>query len=304
MNKSQRFFVCAAVLILAAALAYTQEKPVDRATVPFSNPSRPGLVKTNVYNGSITVTGYEGSEVVVEARIREIELAGVERESREAVREAVRESMRTRERVQTESSETGEDKRKGLKRIPVASSGLTIEEENNVMSISTSSFKHAVDLTIKVPVRTSLQLKAYNNGDITVENVRGELEVTNHNGAVKLDRISGVVLAHTYNGPVDVTLLELEPNKPMSFSTWNGDIDVTLPASTKASFKMRSDRADIYSDFNVNLSATPKETKEPEKKEGKYQIAFGKFVYGNVNGGGPEFTFQTYNGDIYIRKGK
>ena len=38
--------------------------------------------------------------------------------------------------------------------------------------------------------------------------------------------------------------------------------------------------------------------------KGKYRISFDRFLTGSINGGGPEITFNTFNGDIYIRKGK
>ncbi|HWB97412.1 MAG TPA: hypothetical protein VG672_11935, partial [Bryobacteraceae bacterium] len=40
----------------------------DRTSIAFSDPSRPGTVKVALLNGGITVRGYAGKEVVVEAR--------------------------------------------------------------------------------------------------------------------------------------------------------------------------------------------------------------------------------------------
>ena len=48
------------------------------------------------------------------------------------------------------------------------------EEENNVIRISTESWKRIIDLEIKVPFKTSLKLSCVNSGDIVVENVEGE----------------------------------------------------------------------------------------------------------------------------------
>ena len=35
---------------------------------------------------------------------------------------------------------------------------------------------------------------------------------------------------------------------------------------------------------------------------GKYRIRMDRGVYGSINGGGPEYLFQTMNGDILIHK--
>lgn len=92
------------------------------------------------------------------------------------------------------------------------------------MRVSVQSFKRAVDLTIQVPYSTSLKLNAFNDGDIVVEKVSGEMEVNNHQGALKLTDVSGAVVAHTFNGDVNVTFAKIAPEKPMSFNTFNGDI--------------------------------------------------------------------------------
>jgi hypothetical protein len=81
---------------------------------------------------------------------------------------------------------------------------------------------------------------------------------------------------------------------------------VTLPGTLKADVKMSSEQGDIYSDFKVQVKPQPIKTKEAdegeEEEEGKFRIMFDKTIYGAINGGGPEFTFKTFNGDIYIRK--
>ena len=50
----------------------------------------------------------------------------------------------------------------------------------------------------------------------------------------------------------------------MSFSTMNGDIDVSLPADTKARVKMKADNGEIYSDFEVQQEPGPAGTKVTE----------------------------------------
>ncbi|MGB6867250.1 MAG: hypothetical protein WBE11_16325, partial [Candidatus Aminicenantaceae bacterium] len=112
-------------------------------------------------------------------------------------------------------------------------------------------------------------------------------------------------VAHTYNGEVTVSFKQITPDKPMSFSTWNGDVDVTFPAMVKADVRMKSEMGDVYSDFDIQLKQAPQKAVEDERKEGGgYKISFEKAVYGSINGGGPEFQFKTYHGDIFIRKAK
>ncbi len=257
-----------------AALA--QDPGTDRVTVPFSDPTRPGTVHVNLMAGGITVKGYAGKEVVIEAKSR----------------------------VEGKSQEAAAPGTAGMRRIPNTSGSLKVEEENNVISVGTGLFNRPVDITLQVPTRTSLTLKSINDGDIKVDQVQGEIEVNNINGEVILSQVSGSVVAHALNGDVKVNLVALEPNKPMSFSSMNGDIDVSFPPDLKAAVSLKSDQGEIYSDFDIRMDqpAGKPEVEGTPGKGGKYKIKIDRTMRGTINGGGPEMQFKTFNGDIYLRK--
>ncbi len=292
------------VLGIVAILAFAQEQRVDRVVVPLSIPGKSVLVEAELMRGSITVKGYEGKDVIVEAKVREKSLSGksAEQEAEEGEEEAEENAaVLAGKAVQKKSAE----KAAGMKRISgAASTGLEVEEEDNVVTIETGSWKNAVDLTIQVPSSANLKLGSNNEGDITVENVSGEIEVNNLNGSTHLKNVSGTVIADTLNGEVEVVLTKVTPDKPMSFSTMNGDIDVTFPADIKANVKMKTERGDVYSDFDIVLKPGLQKVEEGKREGGKFRISFEKSILGSINGGGPEFKFNTFNGDIYIRKGK
>src|SRR4029077_18144243 len=245
----------------------------DRITVALSDPSRPARVKVSMVNGGITVKAYEGKEVVVEARVR------------------------NRDNSRNEG---------GPKRLAISTTGLSVEGENNEVNINTESYMHAIDVTVSVPVHTSLKLRAVNDGDIVVTGVDGELDVDDINGSVTLNNISGSAIAHALNGHVHANFLRVNPQKAMAFSSLNGDIDVTFPADLKANVSIRSDRGDVFSDFDVQLRATATSpvVEDSRGKGGKYRVKIDKTVHGTINGGGPEIQFTNFQGQIYIRKFK
>jgi DUF4097 and DUF4098 domain-containing protein YvlB len=279
-NHTRRFpFLFAAVTVAGLTVAafplpaQTQTASGgDRASVTLTDPSRPARVEVSLVSGGITVKAYDGKEIIVEAHAR----------SRES-----------------EKSGSG-----GPKRLEISSTGLSVEEENNQVRISTDSYMRAIDLNISVPSRTSLKLRAVNNGDIVVTGVDGELDVDDVNGSVTLNNVSGSVLAHALNGRVLVTLVKVNPQKPMAFSSLNGDIDVTFPADLKANLSVRSDRGDVFSDFDVQLqTAAPQQIVEDARGHGgRYRVKIDKTVHGTINGGGPEIQFTNFNGAIHIRK--
>ena len=260
--------------LLAAPVAKAQAAPqgTDRINVTLDDPSRPALVKASMVNGGITVKGYEGKEVIVEARPR-----------------------------------NAEDERpspNGMKRLSIMRTGLSVEEENNEVRISTDSHMRAIDLVVTVPQHTSLRLRVVNDGDIVVSDVDGEFDIDNVNGAVTLRNISGSAVAHALNGKLTASFVRVNGQKPMAFSSLNGDIDVTFPADLKATLSIRSDRGDVFSDFDVQMQATTpvQSTDDTHGKGGKYRVKIDKSVHGTVNGGGQEIQLTDFQGTIYIRK--
>ncbi len=278
-NAIARAFLLAFCMLFGAVpTGVVQAQTSDRIAVPFSDPSRPGKLEASLVHGGITIKGYDGKEVIIEAKTRTRIHKG-HRDSREAP--------------------------EGMKRLTVASTGLSVVEEHNEMEVSASSHVRTVDLDIQVPRNTSLSVSTVNNGDITIEKVSGEIEANNVNGEIKIVNVSGTVLANTTNGDVTVSLNKVTSDKPMSFASFNGDVDVTLPANVKADVKLKTEHGDIYSDFDIKLEERAKTIKKDNRAEGgKFRLQVESALYGSINGGGPEFHFSTYNGRIYIRKAK
>ncbi|MBF8296832.1 MAG: hypothetical protein HW389_3377 [Bacteroidetes bacterium] len=197
-----------------------------------------------------------------------------------------------------------------MKLIPNNSTGLTVEEDDNVVTVSTGmrGGSRTVDLTLRVPTNCSMHLSTVNDGNIEVENVNGDLEINNTNGSVRLTGISGSAVAHALNEDLTATFVKLDPQKQLSFSSLNGKIDVTLPSDVKANVYMKSDQGEIYSDFDLKIlteNISPSVTKEENKgKKGKFRVSVEKAMRASINGGGQEIQFTNFNGDIYIRKGK
>ena len=95
----------------------------------------------------------------------------------------------------------------------------------------------------------------------------------------------------------------VDPSRPLSFSTLNGSIDVTLPADLKANVKFKTMRADIYSDFEMALGGSASLAKDASGML-RFRLGFGDGLEGTINGGGVAATFHTLHGTIYLRKKK
>src|SRR5258708_36420270 len=195
------------ILAAAGVAAWAQDASSEHITVPLSDPARRKMVKVSLINGSITVKAYNGKEVIVEAR---------------------GDAGRGRRRPEPPA---------GMHRIDT-SPGLQVEESENTIVIGVSDINRTSEISLQVPMDTSLRLRSINGGNIGVEGVSGDLDIDNTNGNVTVSHVSGSVVAHALNGRVLVSLDRVTPNKAMAFSSLNGNVDISLPADVKANVKM------------------------------------------------------------------
>lgn len=143
----------------------------------------------------------------------------------------------------------------GMHRIG-GSSALDVNEDGNVVRvIGAGRYGNLGDVTILVPAQTSVTIYSTRGGKVAVENIAGEIEVNQVNGEIAITNASGPVVAHSTNGKIVASLSKLTMNKSVSFSIFNGDIDLTLPADAKATLKARADNGDIFTDFDVKVDS-------------------------------------------------
>jgi hypothetical protein len=335
MNKTLLRVLVPALLLtivgIAGLTADTAAAP-ERLVVPLSKPGQPATFEANVMFGSVKISGYDGKDIVIEATARAksvkdgwgplAAIAGATPPAPAAPPARVTGSAGTAVVVPTprparapkalaffddaeKSEKDKQAKAAGLKPVPLAGSGLTVEEENNVVTLEVESWRQAYDLDIKVPAGTSLKIDGANLDKVVIENVSGEIEIESALGGIKLTNVSGPIVAESTNGDIEVVFNRMPAGKPMSFVTFNGDVDVTLPAQAKASFRIKSSMGEVFTDFDLALKAMPAEAeKSTDREGGKYRISLERAVIGSINGGGPELTLQNFNGNIYIRKGK
>jgi DUF4097 and DUF4098 domain-containing protein YvlB len=264
----------ASLVLVVSSLAMAQQDAADQVTVPISDPSRPALLDVSLVSGSITVRGTSRKDVLVVARP---------------------EGDRSRRRFDSDAT--------GLRRIP-QSAGFRITEESNRIKVASDNPNRSISFEIEAPLRTNLKLQTVNGGEILVENVEGDLEVSNVNGGIALNNVGGSITAGTTNGSVRATMTRVTAQRAMAFTSLNGTVDVTLPPSTRANLRLRSDNGDVYSDFDVQLAPSAPVVQENRGANGRYRIRRNRAIVGAINGGGPEFELRTFNSNIYVRRGK
>lgn len=195
-----------------------------------------------------------------------------------------------------------ETRKDGLKKISGSNPSLEVTEEHNEVEINSSHWGSSVKVSLEVPNEIDIDASTYNDGIIVVENVKGELELENYTGPITATNISGILQANTYNGDILVDFKQVKQNTPMSFNTYNGKIDLSLPASSQLDVKAKAEQGDILTGFDLKLNAQSNTNKSRKEHEGERTVYLDNWIRGTINGGGGEFTMETFNGDIYIRK--
>jgi DUF4097 and DUF4098 domain-containing protein YvlB len=190
----------------------------------------------------------------------------------------------------------------GMRRLssPV---GFVVTEENNEVSITAGLPRNGreTDIEVRVPARVNLRLSGRTGDDIIVENVEGQIEATHSNGNIRMTNVGGSVVANTHNGDVVVTFTRLSGEKAMAFSSFNGNVDVTLPPSVKANVRLSSHNGEIFTAFDMQTRTVSAPTVKRDNR--RMRIESDNTIYGSINGGGAEFELRTYNGDVYVRRG-
>jgi hypothetical protein len=274
MNKSTFFvLLSAAALTAVAASGRAQDDDDQRLVVPLSDPSRPAVLEVTLFSGDIEIEGYDGNEIIIvaDAPLRDAD---------------------------------GEEPARpdGLRRIQSSSVGLTVEEGDNKVSVRMDFSPKNVDLEIRVPRRTSVHANLVNGGDIEVIGLNGEHELQNVNGDVVATDISGSAVLNSTNGDVRATFTAVARDSSMSFTSFNGDVDVSLPANLSADLLVTSQQGDVYTDFEFEERPDAGAVQRNVDAGGRRQVRMQRENRYAIGGGGGAIQLRTFNGDIMIRK--
>lgn len=285
------------VMLITSSITSAQG---NEFTVPLSDPAKRGKLKANINYGSITVKGTARKDVLVKYKSVEEDEDDNDNDNDNDNDDRHNHHIDVKVNVNGHSEDKSKSK-DGLKRISGGGIDLEVSENANAVKVHSDSWNHKINLEIEVPSGFDLDVSTYNDGDLMITNIQGELELTNYNGEITALNISGSVVATSYNGEIKVTFDKVTDGTPMSYSTFNGDIDITFPATLKASLKMKTEQGEIFTGFDINIKSTGPIQKK-DAKSGVYKVVVDEWKYGDVNGGGAEISMKNYNGDIYVRK--
>jgi hypothetical protein len=288
MRKHRQCLVpISAVMLAVAALAASAAHAEVTATrmledsVPISSSTGLTVIVANVF-GSVRATAHDRNTVDMRATetLRGDTQADLDRARAEVELRTVREDGRVAFQVRRPNDNCGTD--------------------CSCRCNNWDGYVAEYDIELLVPRDAAIELKTVNDGEIVVDGVRGDFDVRNVNGAVRLSGVRGAGRATTVNGPLEVSF-DRTPPGPTSFKTINGKVEVTFPNDLAADLEFQTMHGEIYTDFDVEpLARDP--VGERTRDDTAFVIRAQRPSAVRVGRGGPTHSFETLNGDIYVRE--
>ena len=183
------------------------------------------VVETSMINGSITLSGIDGSEAIVEMYV-----SGNNPSSRQWSDEQIRQEL--------EASYTIEVKLEGEKLlIEARPKGNNREQRLNVSFV------------VKAPKRVTGNLQT-TNGSIAVSNLSGAQNIRSTNGSLNIEDVSGKISGRTTNGSINLS----NSSNETEITSTNGNISAK---DCKGKITMRTTNGGVrLSDISGVVSAT------------------------------------------------
>jgi hypothetical protein len=267
------------ILLSAVSIAYGFDEEF-KETIRKTFPSAVRIDVENV-NGYIRVSGYNGSDIQMVAE------KSIRAESVERLETAKRE-------VTLDMSPAGDT-------LNIYVDGPfrchCEDNRNGIHDRGHRGYHVTYNFELKVPTATFLRLSTVNGGDIRVENTTGDFDLSNVNDSIEMKEVGGSGQVHTVNGKI-TALFAKNPAGKSSFRTVNGSIETSFRPNLSADIWVKTFNGGAYTDFAV--TTLPRMPVEPEQRNGKFVYRSDRLAAMRVGNGGPEFKFETLNGNVRI----
>ncbi|HEY8936987.1 MAG TPA: hypothetical protein VIM65_17290, partial [Cyclobacteriaceae bacterium] len=140
-------------------------------------------------------------------------------------------------------------------------------------------YDYKLNFTLKIPSRVHLAASTINDGDISIENVKGKIDANNINGHIRLSDLTQAAVASTINGNVDVEYLQ-NPQTDCRFYTLNGDINANFQKGLAAKLSFESFNGNLYTNVDQIVPLPLMMEKGDVNKGVKYKVKGNNYQVG------------------------
>jgi hypothetical protein len=158
--------------------------------------------------------------------------------------------------------------------------GLAAVTTNGIMTISTVLKSNDSDEPTKYKFRIPRQLSvSYKQGNgwcncdeaipVMVSNMDGEVEIKTTDLGINFINVTGPIVANSTNGKIKVIYDDKISDKPSSFASYDGNIDISVSDKAKVAFGVNTgygSRSNVFTDLDLK-TVTTTEKKEDKSKD-------------------------------------
>ena len=168
------------------------------------------------------------------------------------------------------------------------------KEKNECSDFLSAEYNLTLQASNDIPVT----LSTINNGDISVFDYEGNLNVHNVNGSIKLEKVVNVMAAKTVNGDIDINYSS-HPETNGNFYTLNGEINADYQHDVNMDITFKSFLGDFYTDAEDIITLPGGITQEKKGTGTKIKVRDQSRM--RLGKGGLVQSFETFNGDAIVR---
>ena len=166
---------------------------------------------------------------------------------------------------------------------------IVVDASSGMVSIRTlytggdSGNTASVEYRIMVPRGANLENVKLVNGGLSLSGMTGPVKASSVNGSITAERMEGQVDLSTVNGFLDAGFQRISKCHPISLSSVNGPIKLSLPSGARANVSALNRSGGIDADFGRS-----------------WRGPCGHRLEAAVNGGGTQIRVHNVNGGISI----
>ncbi|MGD1916897.1 MAG: DUF4097 family beta strand repeat-containing protein [Phycisphaerales bacterium] len=253
---------------LSQSASGEERVPIREFALSFADPSKAGHLDIDIKRGDILVTAHDSDEVLV------------------------------RLSVPKAKTPVHADRAPGLQTISARPLDFNVRQNGNTIELDGNSYDAITHIEVLVPRHTDLTLDSYRSGEIRVDGVRGHVNARSQNNTITLTKITGSARIIGRNGDISASFHQV--TGAVTIETYNGNIDLAIPADTKTTALIRAVKGNVQS--QLSIVERPARLVIANPKDGTRSFELGEYFIGDINGGGVQSVLETTNGSVRIRK--
>ena len=159
--------------------------------------------------------------------------------------------------------------------------------------------KYEFEIDLQVPKQMELHVSTHRKA-LKIKGISGNLVAKNHHNDLFAEDLSGKnVKLRTHHGDIKASFIQ-NPTEACSYATHHGDIRVEFRRGLAVNVLLKSHHGDFFTDFDWTPQALAV-AQDKSKNGTKYVVNDRTAV--RIGAGGPEQSFKTWHGDIYLIRG-